>query len=503
MECDILAGIKVWKTFTFFGLIAVICTTAAQGATCESLRDRKISWATVTQAESVPAGTTVGTASLPAYCKVLAVSRPSDDSEIQIAIWLPAEGWNGKLLSNGNGGWSGSISPTTLANGLRRGYATAMSDLGHEGSSASFALGHPEKLTDFGYRAADEMTITAKAVISTYYGRAPKLSYWTGCSAGGRSAMMEAQRYPADYDGIIAGSPGLNWTGRALLAIWIAQANHRNEDAYIPPAKYPVIHRAVLDACDAADGVKDGVIEDPTRCHFDPATIQCKDADSPACLTAPQVAAARAAYIGPVNSRAFWPIAPGFAPGSEMGWATMGGPQPLNLGYDLFKYVVFNDPAWDFRKFDFDSDYFSTLKAESGLLDAKNPHLESFLSHGKLIQYHGWADSQVSPYTSIQYFDSVVKAMGGQDRFDDSYRLFMVPGMAHCGGGDGTSTFDMLTALEQWVEQGKAPDKIIASRVRQGRTDRTRPLCPWPQTAVYEGSGSTDDAANFSCRKLE
>jgi feruloyl esterase len=475
----------------------------AHAATCESLRDRRISSTTVTQAESVAAGTTVGNAQVPAYCKVLAISRPSDDSEIQIAIWLPTEGWNGKLLSNGNGGWSGSISPTTLANGLRRGYATAMSDLGHEGGSASFALGHPEKLTDFGYRAADEMTIAAKAVIATYYGRAPKFSYWTGCSAGGRSAMMEAQRYPSDYDGIIAGSPGLNWTGRALLAIWIAQANHTNEDSYIPPSKYPALHQAALDACDAADGLKDGVIEDPTRCHFDPATIQCKGADSPACLTAPQVAAARATYTGPANSRAGWSIAPGFAAGSEMGWATMGGPKPLGLGYDLFRYIVFNDPAWDFRKFDFGGDYFRTMKAGNALLDAINPHLEAFLSHGKLIQYHGWADPQISPYTSIQYFQSVAKAMAGQEQFDASYRLFMVPGMAHCGGGDGASTFDMLTALEQWVEQGKAPDRIPASRVRQGKTDRTRPLCPWPQTAVYKGSGSTDDAANFSCRKLE
>ncbi len=278
---------------------------------------------------------------------------------------------------------------------------------------------------------------------------------------------------------------------------------YKNEDSYIPPAKYPAIHQAALDACDAADGLKDGVIEDPTRCHFDPATIQCKGADSPTCLTAPQVAAARATYAGPANSRAGWSIAPGFAPGSEMGWATMGGPQPLSLGYDLFKFVVFNDPLWDFRKFDFDGDYFRTMKAENSLLDAMNPHLEAFLSHGKLIQYHGWADPQISPYTSVQYFESVAKAMGGQEQFDDSYRLFMVPGMAHCGGGDGTSTFDMLTALEQWVEQGKAPDQIPASRTRQGKTDRTRPLCPWPQTAVYKGSGSTDDAANFSRRKLE
>ena len=259
------------------GLLAALPLSAA---TCESLGAVSLPHVTVTLAQTVTAA-----GKLPAYCRVALTLSPTSDSDIKAEVWLPIENWNGKFEANGNGGWSGSISAATLAAGLARGYATAMSDLGHQGSSASFALGHPEKLIDFGYRAAHETTVAAKAIVSEYYGSNAKRSYWTGCSAGGRSALMEAQRFPDDFDGIVAGAPGLNWIGRATQAIWIAQASHKDESSYIPPAKYSMIHQAVLEACDAADGVTDGVLNDPTKCRFDPAVLRCKDADGPSCLT--------------------------------------------------------------------------------------------------------------------------------------------------------------------------------------------------------------------------
>ena len=295
--------------------IGLLLAIPLSAATCESLSALSLAHATLTMAQIVPA-----TAKIPAYCRVALTLRPTSDSEIKAEVWLPIENWNGKLEANGNGGWSGSISATTLASGLARGYATAMSDLGHTGSSASFALGHPEKLIDFGYRAAHEATVAAKAIVSAYYGNGPKYSYWTGCSAGGRSALMEAQRFPDDFDGIVAGSPGLNWIGRATQAMWIAQASHKDESSYIPPAKYAMIHQAVLEACDASDGVKDGVLNDPTKCRFDPAALRCKDADGPGCLTNPQVAAAQAIYSAVINPRTKQQLSPGSERGSELGW---------------------------------------------------------------------------------------------------------------------------------------------------------------------------------------
>ena len=469
--------------------LALLLAVPAGAATCESLSALALPHVAVTLAQTVPASNR-----LPAYCRVALTLTPTSDSDIKAEVWLPIDNWNGKLEANGNGGWSGSVSAATLGSGLARGYATTMSDLGHQGSSASFALGHPEKLIDFGYRAAHETTVAAKAVVTAYYLNIPQHSYWNGCSAGGRSALMEAQRYPDDFDGIVAGSPGLNWIGRATQSIWIAQASHKEDTNYIPPAKYPMVHQAVLEACDVNDGVKDGVLNDPTKCKFDPAELRCKDADGPNCLTSAQVATAQAIYSAVLNPRTKQQLSPGSERGSEMGWATMGGPQPLGIGFDLFRYVAFKNPAWDYTTLNFDFDI-----PEGSILNAMDPHLDAFVKRGgKLIQYHGWSDPQIAPSGSVDYYKSVLNAMG--TKIQDSYRLFMVPGMAHCGGGDGTSTFDMLTALEQWVEAGKAPAQVPASRVRGGKTDRTRPLCPYPQLAVYKGSGSTDEAANFVCK---
>jgi feruloyl esterase len=478
--------------------ILVLSVPSAQAAPCEGLASLALPNMTITAAQDVAPGA-FQQFDLPAFCRVAATLTPSTDSDIKIEVWMPASGWNGKFQAVGNGGYAGAISFGAMADALRHGYATTSTDTGHTGGSASFALGHPEKWVDFAYRSEHEMTVKAKAIITAFYGKAPQISYWNGCSAGGNQGLHEAQMFPADFDGIIAGAPANNSTGRAFQSMWIAQAVHKDDASFIPPAKFQMLHNAVLDACDAHDGVKDGVLENPTTCKFDPKILECKGEDSATCLTTAQVEAVTKIYAGPANPRTKQEIFPGFEPGSELGWANMAGPRPFGLGEEYFKYVVFNDPNWDFKTLNFDGDVAMVDKLDRSRVDALNTNLKPFFGHGgKLIQYHGWADQQIAPLSSVHYYNSVVEAMGSKTT--DSYRLFMVPGMGHCRGGDGTDNFDMVAALEQWVEKGKAPEQIVASRVKNGHVDRTRPLCPYPQVATYKGTGSTDDAANFVCR---
>ena len=477
---------------------------AATDVRCEALRETHTSILSVTTATFVAADESANPrrAGLPSYCRVAATLRPSSDSEIHIVLWMPEQHvWNGKYEGTGNGGWGGSIDENAIAAAVRRGYAASSSDTGHSGGRASFAVGHPERLIDFGYRAVHEMTVASKLLIAAYYGEAPKFAYFQGCSSGGRQALMEAQRYPADYDGIIAGAPTNNWTRLMFGRLWVAQATLSDPASYIPPAKYPVIHNAVLAACDSLDGVKDGVLEDPRKCSFDPSVLECKAGDAPNCLTKAQVAAARQIYAPATNPRTSGQIFPPMERGSELVWARLaGGPQPIQLADDHFKYVVFQNPAWDFRTLNFDSDFKTAMTKDNGVLSAIDPDLRPFFSRGgKLIHYHGWTDQQVMPENSIHYFNSVSAKVGANA--DASYRLFMAPGMNHCGGGDGPSHFDMLSALEQWREQGKAPDAILASREVDGRVDRTRPLCSFPEVAKYTGNASTDEAKNFVCAK--
>jgi feruloyl esterase len=484
------------------------------GRSCESLTSPALPDTTISLAQSVAAGSFMGPATqtgrgagqseafrnLPAFCRVAATLKPTSDSDIKIEVWMPASGWNGKFQAVGNGGWGGSISYPAMNAALLRGYATASTDTGHSGGGGSFALGHPEKLIDYAYRSEHEMTLKAKAIIAAYYGDGPTLSYWNGCSAGGKQGLKEAQRFPGDFNGIIAGAPAADWTGRAAASLRVAQALHKEDGSYIPPTKYLLIHKAVLDACDALDGVKDGMIEDPRRCTFDPKVLECKGADNSECLTTGQVEAARTIYSTAMNPKTRREIT-SLEPGSELGWATWGGPQPLGISFDHFKYVVFKDPAWDSRTFNFENDIVRAEQIDDGLINALDPNLEPFFDRGgKLLHYHGWSDPQISPGHSVQYYKRVAERIGGPDKIHDSYRLFMVPGMAHCGGGEGPNTFDSLGALEQWVEKGQAPDRIVASLARGSNVIRTRPLCPYPQVAAYKGSGSTDDAANFVCK---
>jgi feruloyl esterase len=491
--------------------LALPAMTAPAGAadSCGGLAKLALPHATITIAASVRAGAFTTDeagaagdfAALPAFCRVAATLKPTSDSDIKIEVWLPESGWNGKFQAVGNGAFSGAIAYPAMARALARGYAAASTDTGHVGNTASFALGHPEKLIDFGWRAVHEMTVAAKTIVRTHFGAAPKVSYWNGCSAGGRQAMVEAQRFPADFDGIIAGAPGLDWTGRAAQAVRIAQALDGNQAARLLQPQRQLLHRAVVEACDALDGVKDGLLENPARCTFDPAVLQCKSAGESGCLSAPQVETARLMYSGVKNQRTGREIG-GLLPGSELGWTDTGWTASARAtGLDQFRFIVFANPSWTVQQFNAHTDIARAEEVDGNVVNALDPNVKPFIDRGgKLIQYHGWSDPQISPASSAQYYARAVDASGGAARVSKSYRLFLAPGMGHCGGGEGPNTFDMVAALEQWVEAGRAPDQILASHATAGRVDRTRPLCPYPQVAVYNRSGSIDEAANFACR---
>jgi feruloyl esterase len=361
-------------------------------------------------------------------------------------------------------------------------------------------MGHPEKLTDFAYRAVHEMTVASKIVIQNFYGTAPRYSYWNGCSTGGRQGLKEAQKFPVDYDGIVAGAPANYQTHLHVWSVWVAQQMNKTPDSFLPAEKLAVLHKAVVAACDSNDGVKDGLINDPTRCHFDPKTIECKGEDQPTCLKPAQVAAVQAIYAGP-KSASGKEIFPTFEPGSELGWNLLAGQQAASVATDSFTYVVYKNPQWDWRTMNLDSDVEQIEKTYANLIDATDPNMRAFFAHnGKLLMYHGWSDQAIAPLNSVNYYSSVVKNLGGEAKAADDVRLFMVPGMAHCGGGEGPNDFDKMTAIQQWVEHGQAPETMIASHAdKSGTVDRTRPLCVYPKVARYKGSGSTDDAANFTC----
>jgi len=476
---------------------------------CETLTSLRLPDATITAAQKVAAGAfmppTAGGAevfkSVPPFCRVAATLRPSSDSDIKVEVWLPLSGWNGKFEAVGNGGWAGTISYAAMARAVEHGYATGSTDTGHAGASAAFALGHPEKLVDYAYRSEHEMTEKAKALAAAFYGRAPSRSYWNGCSTGGRQALVEAKRYPQDFDGIIAGAAANPKTHLDAWRIWMAQAMFKDQASVIPVSKFAMIHAAVVEACDALDGVKDGLIGDPTRCRFDPRVLQCASGDAPTCLTPAQVAAAQV-VMSPVKDRKTGAeIFPGFEPGTELGWARMlSGPDPYATAVDQFKYIVFGREDWNWRTFDLERDVAAADAKGEGTLSAIDPDLSGFARRGgKLLMYHGWSDQDIAPRASINFYKAALASTRESSAAAPWVRLFMVPGMGHCGGGEGPNAFDMMTALESWVEQGRAPERIVASRVAAGKVERTRPLCAYPQVARYSGTGSIDDAANFVC----
>jgi feruloyl esterase len=492
--------------FVVVALLFAAPSFAQTPQSCEGLKSLALQDGTVTTAAVVtgsftPPGATnpnATIANLPAFCRVAVTLKPTADSDIKTEFWLPMSGWNRKLQSVGNGAWAGVIPYAAMAQAVTGGYATAGTDTGHVGNTASFVPGHPERLVDYGYRAVHEMTVAAKAVIRSFYGNAPQYSYWNGCSTGGRQGLMEAQRYPADYDGIIAGAPVNARVHQMIWELWVAQAVHKDEASYIPPAKYKTINDAALAKCDADDGAKDGLLTSPNRCQFDPSVLQCKAGDDVSCLTAPQVAAAKRIYSPAKNPRTGKEIFPALQPGSELGWAGLAGPEPVREAVEFFQYVVANDPKWDFRTLDFDRDVTRAEKAASQVIDAVDPNLQPFFARGgKVLMYHGWNDQLVAPLNSVNYYQAVT---GATKSAVDSIRLFMMPGMTHCRGGAGPDSFDRMGVIERWVEKGEAPKQIVAEHLTSGVVDRRRPLCPHPQVAAYNGKGSLDDAASFTCK---
>ena len=489
---------------------------SAAAVSCESLASLTLPNATVTSAAGIAAGGFTPPsaapgrgvapalartmAALPAFCRVAVTSKPTADSDIKIEVWLPASGWNGKFQAVGNGGWAGTIPYPAMAAAIARGYATAGTDSGHSTPGASFALGHPEKLVDYAHRSLHEMAVHAKAVVSGYYGNRPTASVWNGCSTGGNQGLTLASMYPDDFDAIVAGAPPDIRSRVHAVRLVLHRFVHRTPGSYIPPEKYPVVHKAVMAACDAKDGVTDGVLENPGACRFDPKVLQCKDGDGPSCLTAEQVDTARALYADikhPKTGQVLY--SPLLQPGSELLWGALAGPQPFSNATETYRYLVAKDPAWDPSRFDPAIDV-EKMDAAAALLNTAGHNLKPFFARGgKLLMYHGWSDQQNPASTSVGYFTRVVNA-AGKSAVGTSIQLYMVPGMNHCQGGVGSDTFDKIAVIEEWMARGTAPAQIVASHATDGKVDRTRPLCPYPQVAVYKGAGSTDEASSFACR---
>jgi hypothetical protein len=530
------------------GTVLIPCSAYAQGApsekkSCEDLMQLELTGAKILSAQTVAAGAftppsnmtpwMVGEPSfykmLPAFCRVVVEATPSADSSIKIEVWMPAKGqsgggWNGKLQGHGNGGFAGEIGYRQLGASVFTGYATVGTDTGHAGggTDASWALGHPEKVADFGYRGIHEMTRVAKVVIKAYYGKDVQHSYFAGCSNGGRQALMEAQRYPEDYDGILAGAPANFWTHLLTKALADAQATTLDPASYIPSSKLPAIASAVNAACDAQDGVTDGIVNDQRKCRFDPATMLCQEGDSEKCLTAAQVTTLKKLYEGPneANGRK---IFPGYLPGAEEGpggwgtWITGTAPgKSLMFAFSggYFSNMVYAKADWNYKDANVEQAEKAADEKSALFLNATDANLTPFKSHGgRLILYHGWNDPAISALNTIDYFNDVVSRMGGSET-NAFARLYMLPGVQHCGGGPGPDSFglgggakdaqhNVAVALEQWVEKGTAPDVIVATKSEGSdpvkNAKMMRPLCPYPQTAKYKGQGDTNDASNFVC----
>ncbi|MGC2300636.1 MAG: tannase/feruloyl esterase family alpha/beta hydrolase [Acidobacteriaceae bacterium] len=498
-------------------------------ADCAALQHLALRDTTITLAEPVTSGTLAvpdiaPLEKLPAFCRVAGVLRPTSDSAIHFEVWLPNQDWNGRLLGTGNGGFAGSISWRQMAGYLMRGFAVSGSDAGHraEAGDASWAFGHPEKVKDFGWRAVHLTTDVAKQIIQSYYGKSQSKAYFDACSDGGREALMEAQRFPQDYDGILAGAPANYWSHLLGAAIAATQALTTDPRSYISDLKLPAIQKASLAACDALDGVKDGIIADPSQCHFDPSVLLCKDEDSPDCLTQPQIDALRSLYAGAKDHKGAT-LFPGLSMGDETGWGIWvigegpGASAAALYAQNDFRYIVTGDPKWNPLTVDLAASVEQSTQKTAADLDSNDSDLSRFAARGgKLIVYHGWNDPAISPWNTIAYYQSVQQKMG-TEKVDSFARLYMAPGAEHCAGGPGPSAFGQLgiptakgskfglfDALEDWVEKDAPPPEIVATKYasQEGGARKavmTRPLCPWPQVAKYNGSGDPNDSASFAC----
>ena len=505
-----------------FLAILIFTLPAAAQQSCESLKSIKIPNVTITSVEKGGPGYELaaqggGFMNMPAqkiqapFCRIQAVSAPSSDSHIGIEVWLPdASNWNGKFLAVGNPGFIGSIASAGIARNMEQGYVSAGTDTGHVDPGFEWAIGHPEKWADWGHRAVHEMVVVTKTLANAYYGKPIQYSYWNSCHNGGNQGLNEVQRYPEDFDGIIAEDPAFFITHLqpgSLYISWLALKDGVGGPGYIPTAKLAVINKAALDACDANDGLVDGLIEYPPGCEFDPASIQCKDGDGSDCLTAAQVDTVRKIYEGAKFNDGS-PIYTGFERGSEPTWTMMIEKEPFSVNMNYFKGIVFEDPDWDFRTFDVDRDTRLGIKKAAAAVDANDPNLKPFKdAGGKIMMVVSWNSTALPPRQLVKYYETVEKTMGGRENTQDFARLFAVPGSSGCSAFANPEGFKVFEALQAWVEEDKAPDKIIFPHTKGGgmmgggarEVYRTRPVCAYPKQARYKGSGDINDAASFSC----
>lgn len=498
----------------------------ATAASCADLARLALPDATVTVAETVaagayrpPAGPLARIAALPgmnwagraaerpnpAFCRVAATLRPTADSAIRVEVWLPLAGWNGKFLGVGSFGWGGTIMTGGMLTGVAEGYAAASTDTGHdssapEGEGGRFALGHPEKLVDYAHRADHLMTVDAKAIVAAFYGTGPARSYWVGCSLGGLEGLIEAERYPADYDGIVAGAPPNPIVKFNAAQLWPSALVARDPAMRVPKAKFAAVASAVLAACATPVGLAQGFVEEPARCGFDYAGLLCAGtdagADAPDCLTAPQVSFMEQVHRGPVDPRTDAVIFPGPAKGSEADWAGFADGRPFPTALDLFRYAAFGDPGWTSTAMDWDRDVAAATAKLGPLLHVGTDLRPFFARGGRLLIYVGWNDYH-DPEELVGYYGALMRIAGPAAR--GAARLFTVPGMGHCFGGPSCDTFDKLGAMDAWVDRGAVPERVVASRVEDGRVVRTRPLCAEPRVARYGGAGDMADASSFAC----
>jgi tannase/feruloyl esterase len=508
-------------------LLSILLSTAAlaapaQAADCHALTRSALPDTTILTAELISGSFTppygAPLTGLPSFCRVSGILHPTPDSVIRFEVWMPEKGWNNRFLGTGNGGFAGSIYYAQMGDSLKRGYATAGTDTGHQADAqdASWAYHHPEKITDFGYRAVHLTAERAKAIVNSFYGEPATKSYFDSCSDGGREALMEAQRFPADYDGILAGAPANNWTKMVAATVDITKVFVGNPEGYIPSIKLPAITAAVLAQCDAQDGLKDGILNDPRSCHFDPATLLCKQGDELSCLTAPQVASLKKIYAGGSDDEGHL-IFPGLMPGDEVhlwkSWLVGDGPNVSLYTQNYFRYMVFEDPAWNALTASTKAAVLAADTKTAQALNATDLDLSRFAARGgKLIVYHGWNDPAISPLNTIQYYEQLQKTMGDA-KTNGFVRLYMIPGMGHCAGGAGATSFGQLglttakgpeygifDALEKWEELGTVPGSIVATKYGASRkVEMMRPICPYPQAPKYNGNGDPNDSASFTC----
>lgn len=483
--------------------------SASAAASCESLAALNLPETTVTLAQEVssgsftPPGGSTPLTGLPVFCRVALTVAPA----IHIEVWLPKATWNERYRGEGGGGYAGSISYPGLATGIRAGYATASTDTGHVGGSGTFALNADGTLNwglieDFAQRSLYQLAVKSKAVINAFYGAAPKYSYWNGCSTGGRQGMMAVERFPEEYDGLVIAAPAIHWDRFIPAEIWPQIVMNQEVGAPIATSKLTAVTNAAVTACDAADGVADGVINDPRKCDYDPAQAICKAGDDPtACLTPQEANAVRKIWNGPTGANTGKRLWFGLERGAS--FAGLAGLSPFPIAVTHLAYWTEQNAAFDWHTVSeagFEGEFRLSQQKFNAVIGTDDDNIQRFRKHGgKILMWHGEADQLIFPRGSINYYERVVSGNGGLKHVDDFLRLFLAPGVAHCGGGNGPNPVGTFEAVVNWVENGVAPERILATRALSGGAVRSRPLCPYPKTAKWTGVGSTDDAANFAC----